>query len=60
MKKFLLILLLLLCSSSIFAKTFSEYLAEAKNYEAQKRWCYALGSYYDAMGTDEEPEKKGR
>ena len=22
----------------------------AKKYESEKRWCYALGSYYDAMG----------
>lgn len=58
MKKLLFTLALIFCISPIFAKSYSEYLAEAKKYEAQKKWCYALGSYYDAMGTDEKPEDK--
>ena len=58
MKKSLFAMLLALFVSPLFAKTYSEYLVEAKKYESQKRWCYALGSYYDAMGTDELPEKK--
>ena len=58
MKKLLFVLALIFCISPIFAKSYSEYLAEAKKYEAQKKWCYALGSYYDAMGTDEKPEDK--
>ena len=59
MKRFLtFIAFLLIVTGSVFAKTYSEYLAEAKSYEAQKKWCYALGSYYDAMGTDGAPESK--
>ena len=58
MKKLPLTLMFVLLLSPLFAKTYSEYLAEAKKYESQKQWCYALGSYYDAMGTDELPEKK--
>ena len=58
MKKLLFVLLAMLCVLPLFAKSYSEYLAEAKKYEEQKRWCYALGSYYDAMGTDELPENK--
>ncbi len=44
--------------STIFSQTYSEYLEKAKQYENQKRWCYALGAYYDAMGTEENPENK--
>lgn len=59
MKRFLtLIAFLLIASGSVFAKTYSEYLSEAKSYEAQKKWCHVLGSYYDAMGTDGAPESK--
>lgn len=58
MKKLLIVLLAMLCVLPLFAKSYSEYLAEAKKYESQKRWCYALDSYYDAMGTDEPPENK--
>ena len=58
MKRVLCTLLVLFCVSAVFGKTYSEYLVEAKKYEEQKRWCYALGSYYDAMGTDELPENK--
>ena len=31
--------------------TYEGHLAKAKKYETEKRWCYALGSYYDAIGT---------
>ena len=58
MKKLLFVLLAMLCVLPLFAKSYSEYLAEAKKYESQKKWCYALDSYYDAMGTDELPENK--
>ena len=34
-----------------FLPTYEGHLAKAKKYETEKRWCYALGSYYDAMGT---------
>ena len=39
-------------------ETYEEWLAKAKEYESQKRWCYALGAYYDAMGMDIPPENK--
>ena len=58
MKKLLFVMLAIFCVLPLFAKSYREYLAEAKKYEEQKRWCYALGSYYDAMGTDELPENK--
>ena len=58
MKKLLIAVLAMLCVLPLFAKNYSEYLAEAKKYESQKKWCYALDSYYDAMGTDELPENK--
>ena len=34
-----------------FLPTYDGHLAKAKKYETEKRWCYALGSYYDAIGT---------
>ena len=34
-----------------YLPTYEGHLAKAKKYETEKRWCYALGSYYDAMGT---------
>ncbi len=59
MKKVLFFIFIgVLCSITTFAKSYSDCIAEAKKYEAQKRWCYALGSYYDAMGADELPENK--
>lgn len=58
MKKLLFVVLAMLCVLPLFAKSYSEYLAEAKKYESQKKWCYALDAYYDAMGTDELPENK--
>lgn len=51
-------LVLFLSVTGLFAQSYSEYLAKAKQYESQKRWCYALGAYYDAMGTDESTENK--
>ena len=42
-----------------YLPTYNSHLVKAKEYEKQKRWCYALGSYYDAMGTvDLDPEYK--
>ena len=37
---------------------YKNHLAKAKEYENQKRWCYALGSYYDALSVDFVPEEK--
>ena len=34
-----------------FLPIYEAHLSKAKKYESEKRWCYALGSYYDAMGT---------
>ncbi|MBO4508334.1 MAG: FMN-binding protein, partial [Spirochaetaceae bacterium] len=58
MKKLLFVMLAIFCVLPLFAKSYLECLGEAKKYEEQKRWCYALGSYYDALGTDELPENK--
>ena len=37
--------------SAKYLPTYDAHLSKAKKYESEKRWCYALGSYYDAMGT---------
>ena len=37
---------------------YTKYLNLAKKYEAEKKWCHALGAYYDAMATDDKPESK--
>lgn len=37
--------------SAKYLPTYETHLSKAKKYESEKRWCYALGSYYDAMGT---------
>ena len=58
LKKLFLIGLSLLFVTTLFGQTYEEYLAKAKQYEAEKRWAYALGAYYDAMGTDLSPEEK--
>lgn len=58
LKKIFLIGLALLFVTSVFGQTYEEYLAKAKQYETEKSWCYALGAYYDAMGTDLAPEQK--
>ncbi|MCR5045628.1 MAG: SUMF1/EgtB/PvdO family nonheme iron enzyme [Treponema sp.] len=58
MKKLLLVLIAVFGVLPLFAKGYADYLAEAKKYETQKKWVYALGSYYDALETDEAPENK--
>ncbi len=58
MKRIAVLLCVLSVFSPLFAKTYSEYLADAKKYESQKKWVYALDAYYDAMGTDGSPESK--
>lgn len=59
MKKCVFVTLIsFLIVAGIFAQSYNDYLAKAKQYESQKRWCFALGAYYDAMGTDELPENK--
>ncbi len=59
MKKILqCILVMILSVTGLYTQSYKEYLSKAKQYESQKKWCYALGAYYDAMGTDESPENK--
>ena len=58
MKRIAVLLCVLSVFSPLFAKTYSEYLTDAKKYESQKKWVYALDAYYDAMGTDGSPESK--
>ncbi len=58
MKKILLVLIALFGVLPLFAKSYADCLAEAKKYEEQERWCFALGSYYDALQTKEAPENK--
>lgn len=60
MKKNLLCVVLMLTTIGLFAQSaeFTKYLNQAKKYEAEKRWCFALGAYYDAMATDDNPEAK--
>ncbi|MCI6592189.1 MAG: formylglycine-generating enzyme family protein [Spirochaetia bacterium] len=59
MKKILQCIFMVIFSvTGLRAQSYTEYLSKAKQYEGQKKWCYALGAYYDAMGTDESPESK--
>ena len=58
MKKLLLVAIGLFSVLPLFSKGYDDYLAEAKKFEAQKRWCFALGSYYDALGTEGDFESK--
>ena len=60
MKKIIAKLFYFLLGMALFAQSaeYSAYLAKAKEYESQKKWCHALESYYDALGTDDEPEVK--
>ena len=58
MKKILLFLVAVFCVLPLLPKEYADYLADAKKYEEQEKWCFALGSYYDALETDEVPEKK--
>ena len=37
------------CTSVMFAQKYAQYISEAKKYEDQKRWCYAMGAYFDAV-----------
>ena len=46
--------------SACFAQSaeFTKHMNKAKEYETQKKWTFALGEYYDALGTDDEMEIK--
>lgn len=58
MKKIIIFSFLILLAGSVFGQSYNDYLAKAKDFEAKKLWCQALGAYYDALGTDEDPIKK--
>lgn len=47
MKKQLIVLLV--CLSSLFAETYEEVFSKAQEYENNKQWVHALGTYYDAI-----------
>ena len=61
MKRFV-VSIVTLCLLTVGAFTqsteYSKYLAEAKNYEEKKQWAFALNSYYDAIGCEDEPSVK--
>lgn len=57
MKKNIAVLMaFLFISASFFAQSaeFSAHMKKAKEYESGKKWTFALGEYYDAIGTDDE------
>lgn len=58
MKKLFLIILAAILCSSLYAKSYEEYLAEGKNYEASGKLCHALVSYYDAAALKIPVEQK--
>ncbi|MBO7429485.1 MAG: SUMF1/EgtB/PvdO family nonheme iron enzyme [Spirochaetia bacterium] len=58
MKKAILGLFLLLFTTCIFGQSYNDYLKKAKDFEGKKQWCHALGAYYDALATDEDPAAK--
>lgn len=60
MKKMFAKIFIFLLGLSAFAQSaeYSAFLAKAKEYESQKKWCHALDAYYDAMATDDPISKK--
>ncbi len=60
MKKMFAKMFIFLLGLSAFAQSaeYSAFLAKAKEYESQKKWCHALDAYYDAMATDDPVSKK--
>lgn len=60
MKKNLLIVTSLLLYSMIYSQSndFTQHMKKAKDYESQKKWCFALAEYYDALSTDDSIEIK--
>ena len=49
MKKLIFLCMMISCSSVMFAQKYAQYISEARKYEDQKRWCYAMGAYFDAV-----------
>ncbi len=50
----------LFISIELFAQSadYTKYMNQAKKYESEKKWCFALGAYYDALATDDASELK--
>ena len=51
---------MIIAAVSLFAQSaeYTKHLEAAKKYEAEKKWCHALGEYYDALCTDDETSVK--
>ncbi|MBQ0050606.1 MAG: hypothetical protein KBT11_00910 [Treponema sp.] len=60
MKKIFFILSFIFFSTTVFAENvkYSEYFSKARNFESNKMWVSALGSYWDAM--EAEPTIKAK
>ena len=60
MKKLFMNFIIFVMGVFLFAQSaeYTAFLTKAKQFESQKKWCHALDSYYDAMGTEDEPEVK--
>lgn len=61
MKKLsILVAISVLATSFVFGQSaeFTKHMTKAKEYEAQKKYAYALGEYYDALDADDEFEIK--
>lgn len=60
MKKIITKILCFFAGTVLFAQSveYRAFLEKAKQFETQKKWCHALDAYYDALGTDDEPELK--
>ena len=60
-KNFTILLIAISSISNAFAtpkEEYQEHIEKARKYESQNKWCHALGSYYDAIISDELPENK--
>lgn len=59
MKKILSVVVFILAGTFLFAQSaaYKNHLKNAKDFEAKKKWVYALASYYDAM--EAEPTAAG-
>lgn len=45
-------------NKKLYAEKVKPLVDKAKKYESEKRWCFALGAYYDALAVDVDPEVK--
>ena len=61
MKRIISIVVSIFCFAVCSFAQSAEYakcLSKAKEYESKKQWAFALESYYDAIGCDDEPSAK--